>query len=289
VFSLHEEHTRYIIEGNGPPRRRPLRGGKFTTVSSLHRRQLVHATCSVLELTSVLQWEGGVRGVAFFISPLIPPALRGSNVSGLSHACDWAPTLLQIAGVPVSALGTIDGVSLLPMILGGRAVRTEIPHVVSKVNGTGVLRVGDYKLVAGFPGESTKSGCHGGCWCPVPDPETGIQTCIPPLRSADGELRSSEVEAALKPPSASCAAAMNATGCGRVRPSTSKACNRCALNFNRSLAKAGCCEKCPKHWCNNEVGPPSPPPPPSPSPPAPGPPDDRPCAAAPCLFDISRE
>ena len=81
-------------------------------------------------------WEGGVRGISFVRAPFVPPSLRGQNVSGLAHAVytanpprkthtvysctyglhvsymevcvcvqvDWAPTLLTLAGVPLSAL-----------------------------------------------------------------------------------------------------------------------------------------------------------------------------------------
>ena len=94
-----------------------------------------------------------VRGLAFVVSPAIPPGLRGTEVIGLSHACDLAPTILEIAmGVGISSpplapgaqqpspMGAIDGVSLLPMLCGGSSSsppRTEIPHSVPKTNGTG--------------------------------------------------------------------------------------------------------------------------------------------------------
>ena len=110
-----------------------------------------------------------VRGLAFVVSPAIPPGLRGTEVHGLSHACDWAPTLLEIAGYDISSepkpMGSIDGISLLPMLSGSSSnPRTEIPHSVPKTNATGVLRQGKYKLIAGFPGDGSKNGCTGGCW-----------------------------------------------------------------------------------------------------------------------------
>ena len=62
--------------------------------------------------------EGGVRGVAFIVSPAIPPALHGKEAAGLAHAVDWAPTLLRIAGVGVNSSGGmllhgIDGVDMV--------------------------------------------------------------------------------------------------------------------------------------------------------------------------------
>ena len=266
----------------------PLRGGKFTT------------------------WEGGVHGISFVVSPAIPPGLHGTSVHGLSAAVDWAPTLLDLVGGASlqHGMGAIDGVSMVAMLCGGsESNRTEIPHSVPKVNGTGVLRQGDYKLIAGFPGDGQKTGCTGGCWCPLPDAKTGIQTCVPPISSA-AILGSVAVRVKSDPPSSQCAAAMNATGCGRTMHV--KACKACSEPFNASLLAAGCRTKDPKHWCNNHVGPPGPvslsnthphphphphsiliivsqaPPPgpgPSPTPPA----GAMPCDASPCLFDIASD
>jgi arylsulfatase A-like enzyme len=262
----------------------PLRGGKFTT------------------------WEGGVRGIAFVVSPAIPPRLRGTAVDGLSHAVDWAPTLLDLVVVAGSGqlqhgMGAVDGVSILPMLCGGRdSNRTEIPHSVPKVSGTGVLRTGDYKLISGFPGDGQKTGCTGGCWCPLPDAKTGIMTCIPPPNPAtaggygsflvvgsEGEGEGEGEGRRSNPPSAKCAAAMSATGCGRTEHAP-KACAACSRPFNASLLAAGCRAKDPRHWCNNHIGPPGPAPPPGPGPPLPPPPAGAmPCALAPCLFDIRRD
>ena len=44
----------------------------------------------------------------------------------------------------------------LPMLCGGSSARTEVPHSVPSTNGSGVLRVGAFKLLAGFPGD----GCE---------------------------------------------------------------------------------------------------------------------------------
>jgi hypothetical protein len=206
----------------------------------------------------------------------------------LAHAVDWAPTVLEIAGVTAgaSSMGVIDGVSLLPMLSGGTASRTEIPHSIPKINGTGVLRQGVFKLIAGFPGDGSKNGCTGGCWCPLPDPKTGVQTCIaPPTKTMEPSSTAASAVAIERndPPSKQCAAAMNATGCGATTH-TSKACSICSRAFNSSLSKAGCRQKDPKHWCNN-IQPLGPTPPPAPSPPL----TSMPCTTAPCLFNIVQD
>ena len=232
--------------------------------------------------------EGGLHGVSFITSPLIPHSMRGTEVHGLAHAVDWAPTILEIAGVVSGAksMGAIDGLSLLPMLSGGTASRNEIPHSVPKANGTGVLRQGVFKLIAGFPGDGSKNGCTGGCWCPLPDPKTGVQTCIPPPNhtiAASSAPAPADVAERNDPPSSRCAVAMNATGCGATTH-TSKACSICSKAFNATLSKAGCRQKDPKHWCNNNIQPPGPP---APSPPTPSPPSESmPCGIAPCLFNI---
>jgi hypothetical protein len=93
------------------------------------------------------------------------------------------------------------------------------PNPAGESDGTallGVLRVGNWKLLAGFPGQSTKSGCLGGCWCPVPDPTTGVERCVaPPSLAATTAVATPAVER--QPPGRACAAAMNATGCAEPR------------------------------------------------------------------------
>ena len=46
-------------------------------------------------------YEGGVRGAALLLSPLL--AVRGHRYPGLLHLTDWLPTLLARAGVPAPA------------------------------------------------------------------------------------------------------------------------------------------------------------------------------------------
>lgn len=57
----------------------PLRGGKFSF------------------------WEGGVRGVAFVSSPLIPKARHGTQFDGLAHVSDWYRTVVEGIGNEVSS------------------------------------------------------------------------------------------------------------------------------------------------------------------------------------------
>ena len=259
---------------------RPLRSGKFSL------------------------WEGGVRGQSFITGVGI--TRHGVNATGLMSAADWWATIVRLASAGSAAeaaaitaaasRGKSDSIDQLDMINGEVATaRAELPISValkqsdgSTIKGKSALRINEMKLLDGFPGQSTKTGCTGGCWCPLPDPDTGIQQCFPPQRPP------SEGDVALlgDPPSAACAAAMVGTGCGTQ--TSTRLCNTCAQQpkWNASLTKAGCRVKDPKHWCNGHCAgctPPGPPPPgPAPSPPSPSPPPSAlPCEARPCLFNIS--
>ncbi len=49
-------------------------------------------------------WEGGVHGVGFIHSPLLPAEVQGTTSNAFVHVSDWFPTIVSsIAG------GTLDG------------------------------------------------------------------------------------------------------------------------------------------------------------------------------------
>ncbi|KAL1518597.1 hypothetical protein AB1Y20_002885 [Prymnesium parvum] len=128
----------------------PLRGGKFTL------------------------WEGGVR-VPFLLSGPVMFARRGGRWDGLSHTSDILPTLLAAAGAAAAAAALappLDGVSLWAALLSNASSpRREVIHqVVSRwsprdclgadhdaQNCGAALRVGRYKLLAGYPGDARDS------------------------------------------------------------------------------------------------------------------------------------
>ena len=121
----------------------PLRGGKHTF------------------------WEGGLRVISFVSggSNVIPVGRRGSKYDGMLHSSDWLPTFV----VGVAGLGplpsntgptTMDGLDAWDAILTGAASpRTEVIHQVKSPyfndSSTGyAIRVNDYKLMIGRPGDS---------------------------------------------------------------------------------------------------------------------------------------
>ncbi|XP_067667935.1 arylsulfatase B-like [Haliotis asinina] len=107
----------------------PLRGGKHTL------------------------WEGGTRAVAFAHGAGI--TRTGYTYNGMFHAVDYVPTILAAAGGKPDA--SIDGVSQWDSIrMGLPSKRTEFIYNLDDffypVTGHAAIRVGDMKLVDGYPG-----------------------------------------------------------------------------------------------------------------------------------------
>jgi arylsulfatase B len=132
----------------------PLRGGKHTV------------------------WEGGIRGEALVWSPsddVLPAAARGSTWEGLAHSSDWQPTIIEglfglkldgtegVAGSDGAApVRPMDGVNVWPALsTGGTSPRTEVITQLSngyfdttkEGDGGMAIRVGDLKLLVGYPGD----------------------------------------------------------------------------------------------------------------------------------------
>lgn len=115
-------------------------------------------------MSHISSGEGGVRVVAFVSGPLVPESRRGSVYSGMLHSSDWYKTIFEgIAGGTTPAYtgpSVPDGYNAWDAILGGSASpRTEVIHQVKNQyfndSTTGyALRVGDFKLLVGTPGDS---------------------------------------------------------------------------------------------------------------------------------------
>ncbi|XP_067658128.1 arylsulfatase B-like [Haliotis asinina] len=115
----------------------PLRGGKHTI------------------------WEGGTRGTSFMYGA----GLKKTRITynGLLHAVDWKPTLVSAAGGTPET--SIDGISHWESIRNGNqwsSHRTEFIYNLDDfepaLEGHAAIRVGDYKLILGYPG--TPDGWH---------------------------------------------------------------------------------------------------------------------------------
>ena len=64
------------------------------------------------------QWEGGIREPFYIKAPGSTKA--GSTSAVPVHGIDWYPTLLELAGVELPREQDIDGVSLVPLLKGGK-------------------------------------------------------------------------------------------------------------------------------------------------------------------------
>ncbi|XP_046380029.1 arylsulfatase B-like isoform X2 [Haliotis rufescens] len=107
----------------------PLRGGKYTI------------------------WEGGTRGTSFMYGAGLQKTR--TTYDGMIHAVDWKPTLVSAAGGTPAT--TIDGISHWDSIRNGLpSSRTEFIYNIDDfpvpTEGHAGIRVGDYKLILGFPG-----------------------------------------------------------------------------------------------------------------------------------------
>jgi len=97
-------------------------------------------------------WEGGVR------EPFVikwPGVVKGGSVTDhLAIGTDFYPTILEMAGLPLKPDQHLDGVSLVPVLLGGkadtdRALYWHYPHY-HKTNPYGAIRDGHWRLVEFF-------------------------------------------------------------------------------------------------------------------------------------------
>ena len=111
-------------------------------------------------------YEGGVHGVGFVTSPLIKKPNRISH--SLIHAVDWFPTFLHLANVTHPNKKPLDGMNVWETISSGKeSPRKELLHNVDPVHPRAAIRVGDFKLLTGYPCRGADEECCG--WVPAPD------------------------------------------------------------------------------------------------------------------------
>ncbi|XP_067144724.1 arylsulfatase B-like [Centruroides vittatus] len=126
-------------------------------------------------------WEGGTRGPAFVYSPNL---LKKRYVNTkIIHAVDWYPTILHLAGSS-KVNNKIDGVNQWDVINNdGPSARSEfIYNIFDNSHRRAAIRVGDYKLIWGHPGNP--SG-----WIPPPRQNEHIKSCNLSTKSIVSAIR----------------------------------------------------------------------------------------------------
>jgi arylsulfatase A-like enzyme len=110
-------------------------------------------------------WQGGSKGIAFVRGPAVLPQRR---IEPITHAVDWAPTVLSFAALPIPP--AVDGVDLRPLLTSttAQSVRTHLlieadPYAspLDGPNWTGdqhatpyySVRTQRFKLILGDPGQ----------------------------------------------------------------------------------------------------------------------------------------
>ncbi|XP_072050724.1 arylsulfatase J-like isoform X2 [Amphiura filiformis] len=103
-------------------------------------------------------YEGGVRGVGFIHSPLLPDQIKGTTSHAWIHVTDWFPTILSgLAGANINMTKPIDGIDVWKAIISNwTSPRKELLHNIDPISylepdltGRAALRVGDWKLLLG--------------------------------------------------------------------------------------------------------------------------------------------
>ncbi|XP_046566661.1 arylsulfatase J-like [Haliotis rubra] len=105
-------------------------------------------------------WEGGTKGTGFIYSKSLLKKTGYLN-TGMMHAVDWYPTLVELAGGE-NTDPNMDGVSQYDMLInGGPSKRNEFVYNIYDEREAAAIRYGDLKLMQGSP------GAHSG-WAPLP-------------------------------------------------------------------------------------------------------------------------
>ncbi|XP_033126280.1 arylsulfatase B-like [Anneissia japonica] len=148
-------------------------------------------------------WEGGLRGLGFIHSPLLPPRVRGTVNDNLMHVSDWFPTLVEGAAHGSVGKLELDGFNMWPVLSGATKTspRKEILHNIDPLsrqprsqrglqsrqrkrwqkyfdtNIRAAIRFGKWKLITGQPGD--------GSWYIPPE----LYKNNKPIRSKDDKIK----------------------------------------------------------------------------------------------------
>jgi len=96
------------------------------------------------------QWEGGIREPFIIHVPGMTPP--GSSTDAPAIGMDFYPTLLELAGLPPRPEQHMDGISLVPVLKGGKTADRDLfwhyPHYGNQGGEpSSIIRSGDWKLI----------------------------------------------------------------------------------------------------------------------------------------------
>lgn len=107
-------------------------------------------------------WEGGTRSFTLFSAPTLSKKDQGKTYSGLVHAVDWFPTLVEAAGGSDNHTGA-DGLSMWSALTKLQpSPRTEFVYNIDDKSRRSALRWNNLKLTKGRPGRKFNG------WYPPP-------------------------------------------------------------------------------------------------------------------------
>ena len=96
------------------------------------------------------QWEGGIREPYYIKAPGVTKA--GATSAVPATGTDFYPTILELAGIPAKPKQHVDGVSLVPVLKGGKIPERDLfwhyPHYGNQGGEpSSIIRSGDWKLI----------------------------------------------------------------------------------------------------------------------------------------------